>query len=275
MSKPQSIKIEPWTSFSKKSYSIFSDDFVHEKLLTVKVNEKPSRGSVNLKQQLVKKGDNFKTSGEIKLWFPIWNSRLGSLYFRSKNNEIKLHYDDGVKGWSNGHFANYNLYGSFQSDKSLKNIVLKAGANLINSNRNLDTRVRVGVSETGEHDVSAGVKYNFTKNNWSFDSYDVFSFQKKALINNAIRVGYSQGDNEFFLRAQNETSRGFKNIDWANLDTYFTRFTADFIRKIDASTKGALEVTIILFRPNSQRTEFPRFQQLSKNQSPKEIAQLK
>jgi len=30
-----------------------------------------------------------------------------------------------------------------------------------------------------------------------------------------------------------------------------------------------------LLKPNSQRTEFPKFQQLSKNQLPKETAQLK
>lgn len=86
MSKPFSIRTEPWTSFDKQSYSIFTDDFVHNKLLTVKVNSKPSKGTVNLKQSAVRKGDSFKTEGEIKLWFPIWNSRGGHLYFRSKNN---------------------------------------------------------------------------------------------------------------------------------------------------------------------------------------------
>lgn len=86
MSKPFSIRTEPWSSFDKQSYSIFTDDFVHEKLLTVKVNLKPSKGAVNLKEVAERKGDNFKTGGEIKLWFPIWNSRNGALYFRSKNN---------------------------------------------------------------------------------------------------------------------------------------------------------------------------------------------
>lgn len=63
----------------------------------MKINQKPGKGTINLKNDIVRKGDNFKSSGEIKLWFPIWNSRNGYLYFRSKNNDIKLHYDDGLK----------------------------------------------------------------------------------------------------------------------------------------------------------------------------------
>ncbi len=97
MSKPFSIRTEPWTSFDKQSYFIFTDDFVHEKLLTVKVNQKPGKATINLKNQLAKKDDKLKASGEIKLWFPIWNSRNGYLYFRSRNDQFKLHYDDGLK----------------------------------------------------------------------------------------------------------------------------------------------------------------------------------
>lgn len=141
-----------------------------------------------------------------------------------------------------GRFSLYNLYGSFQSEKNFKNVVLKAGANLIHTNYNLDTRVRVGFTETGESDVSTGHKFNYSKNNWSFDTYEVFSFKTKAFINNAIRVGYRQGDTEFFFRAENETSRSIKGLDFTNLDTYFTRFTADAVRRIDDSTKAALEV---------------------------------
>jgi len=46
-----------------------------------------------------------------------------------------------------GKFENYNLYGSYQSDKNLKNIVLKAGANLLAQNFNVDNRVRVGLTQ--------------------------------------------------------------------------------------------------------------------------------
>lgn len=110
--------------------------------MTAKVNLKSSRGTVNLKNVLERKGEAFKSVGEIKLWFPVWSTRNGSLYFRAKNNELKLHYDDGVKAANFWKFQNVNLYGSYQSQKNFKNIVLKAGANLIAENFNVDQRVR-------------------------------------------------------------------------------------------------------------------------------------
>jgi len=63
MSKPYSVRTEPWTSFDKQSYSIFSDDFVHEKLLTVKVNQKPLRGAINLKGTVQRKDKGYSSSG--------------------------------------------------------------------------------------------------------------------------------------------------------------------------------------------------------------------
>ena len=96
MSKPFSIRTEPWASFDQQSYNIVSDDFVHDKILTVKVNHKPLRGTLNLKNQIAKKGETYKTLNEIKIWFPILASRNGTLYFRSKNDDIKIHYDDNL-----------------------------------------------------------------------------------------------------------------------------------------------------------------------------------
>ena len=49
MSKARSYKNEPFTSFEKQSYSVMKDDFIHEKLLTVKANIDSKRGGVNLK----------------------------------------------------------------------------------------------------------------------------------------------------------------------------------------------------------------------------------
>lgn len=36
MSKGRSYKNDTWASFDKQSFSLFKDDFVHDKLLTVK-----------------------------------------------------------------------------------------------------------------------------------------------------------------------------------------------------------------------------------------------
>lgn len=62
---------------------------------------------------------------------------------------MKLHYDDGLKDLSKGLFEQYNLYGSYQSQHQFKNIVLKAGANLIAKNLILDNRVRVALQDSG------------------------------------------------------------------------------------------------------------------------------
>lgn len=49
MSKPESIKIEPWTDFPKLPYSFITDDFVYDKLFVGKVNAKGGKSTVNLK----------------------------------------------------------------------------------------------------------------------------------------------------------------------------------------------------------------------------------
>jgi hypothetical protein len=52
MSKPESIKIEPWTDFSKQHYALFTDDFVHDKLYTVKFSSKSEKSTVNVKASI-------------------------------------------------------------------------------------------------------------------------------------------------------------------------------------------------------------------------------
>lgn len=94
MSKPHSFRVEPWSAFPKDTYSIILDDFVHEKLLCVKINSFRPHGNVSLRNQVVSKKDNYNSSEEIKLWFPLWKD--GTLYFQSTPKELKLHYDNGI-----------------------------------------------------------------------------------------------------------------------------------------------------------------------------------
>jgi hypothetical protein len=49
MSKPESIKIDPWTDFPSQPYSIIGDNFVHSKLFTFKVNSKGEKSTFNVK----------------------------------------------------------------------------------------------------------------------------------------------------------------------------------------------------------------------------------
>lgn len=60
MSKPFSAQNEPWLTFSKQSYNIFTDDFVHDKLFSVKLAQNSNRTSFNAKIELKNKGDSHK-----------------------------------------------------------------------------------------------------------------------------------------------------------------------------------------------------------------------
>ena len=124
MSKPQSIKIEPWTDFPKQSYSLFTDDFVHDKLLTLKVNSKGDKSTVNVKASINSEKGAPTISDQVKFWFPV--AETSAVYAKVKsNNYLKLHYDHGVfQKWN----SNWNLYGSLNSTKSLENISVRLGA---------------------------------------------------------------------------------------------------------------------------------------------------
>ncbi len=52
MPKSYSFRSEPWTSFSKDSDAIFSEDFIKDKLFTFKTTHKPSLGIVKFKEMI-------------------------------------------------------------------------------------------------------------------------------------------------------------------------------------------------------------------------------
>ena len=91
-----------------------------------------------MKNNITKNNDKFKSSGEIKLWFPFWDNR--SLFFRSKNKEIKLHYDHGIVNVNNKKF---NFFGSFQVQKDMQNPIVKAGCTLLEEQYNISHRVKL------------------------------------------------------------------------------------------------------------------------------------
>jgi hypothetical protein len=73
---------------------------------------------------------------------------------------------------------------------------------LISENFRTDNRIRVGLDKEA-HNISTGHKISWAKNNFSFASYDIIDWKHSALIKNAIRLGYTNGDNDFFVRAEN------------------------------------------------------------------------
>jgi len=136
--KPISIKIEPWTDFPRQSYSIQGDDFCHTKPLTVKLNAKGSRSTVNIKETFSHKEGKWNIEDDVKLWFDLQNNH--SLYTRIKSsNYIKVHYDHGItelftKKW--------NIYGTYWTDKSLSKNSFRIGAASLHEKCDSDTRIR-------------------------------------------------------------------------------------------------------------------------------------
>lgn len=122
MSKARSYKNEPYAAFEKQSYSLIKDDFVHDKLLTVKANVQTTNGGVNLKETLTQKGDALTSSGETKLWFYLKNQR--SLYTKVLPQALTVAYDHGVQQ-SNG--RSFNWFGGVDTNRALSNNVWKLG----------------------------------------------------------------------------------------------------------------------------------------------------
>jgi hypothetical protein len=51
--KPESLKVDTWTDFPRQPYSLITDDFVHDKLGTLKINAKGDHSTVNIKANAV------------------------------------------------------------------------------------------------------------------------------------------------------------------------------------------------------------------------------
>lgn len=84
-----------------------TDNFVHDKLLTIKANIKSQKGNVNLKHVLTNKDGALTSTGQTKFWFPILNYK--TLYATIKPTLVRVHYDHGVAKRNNWL---YNFYGS-------------------------------------------------------------------------------------------------------------------------------------------------------------------
>ena len=127
MSKPESIKIDPWTGFPRQPYSMVDDDFCHDKAFVTKVNAKSEKATVNIKETLNSKKGTWSVADEVKLWFDLPNKH--SLYAKVKSTDyIKVHLDGGVCEKDGN---KWNAYASLNSNKLLKNIMFKVGANHI------------------------------------------------------------------------------------------------------------------------------------------------
>ena len=139
MSKPESIKVDPWTDFPRQPYSIFTDDFVHDKLLTWKVNSKGLNSTFNFKANIKGDKSGLKLSDELKFWFNLPEGR--SLYTKVKSTDyLKLQFDNGIiTQWG----QKWNLYAALNTNKTLSNPSLRLGAGHQSQHCNSDNRLRI------------------------------------------------------------------------------------------------------------------------------------
>lgn len=95
---PFSFRNEPWASFDKQSYNIFTDDFVHDKLFKTKVIFTPYRTwRVDVTESITTKDAGYRSGTDIKMAVPLWDN--ASICFRSKGDHFKVQYDHGLTEW--------------------------------------------------------------------------------------------------------------------------------------------------------------------------------
>lgn len=77
---------------------------------------------------------------ELKVLFPLYTRIASALHFRLTNKDTRIHYDHGIDDYS-GHF--FNLYGSFGFSRDWKKHNYKIGAQLLEKNLTVDTRLKL------------------------------------------------------------------------------------------------------------------------------------
>jgi hypothetical protein len=96
MTEPLSTKVEPFTNFTKQEFTIFYDEFCHERLFVWKSIIKNDRSILKLKETVTLKNGVYNFVEDLGLWFKL--PKAGTLYARLKPYDyVKLHYDDGVR----------------------------------------------------------------------------------------------------------------------------------------------------------------------------------
>lgn len=197
MQFPFSFRNEPWASFDKQSYAIFTDDFVHDKIFTTKFHYARERWwNVKLTESITRKDASYRIGTDVKMSIPLWDDAY--LCFRSKGEGFKVHYDHGMIGRtsSDGKTRYFNFYGSYQSTKDFKNVALKAGLNYLTHNLSFGNRVRVEPGkDLNSSGISTGHKLVWANDKWSFDAYEMVDWKKMTCQSNALRFGFRQGDN--------------------------------------------------------------------------------
>ena len=242
MLKPESIKIDPWTDFPRADYSLLTDDFVHDKLATVKVNSKGLKSTFNVKASVKSDKAGYSLSDEVKFWFALPKAGR-SLFAKIKsNNYLKLHFDNGYieqfdKKW--------NLYGTLNCNKALENLSLRLGAAHISKHCNSDNRLKIDFDNGGRNNLTF---YNRTLVNHEkiyFGLMAAYNITNNILVKNNVLLGYQVNPtSNAYVRLEN---RGFRKdaFNWADLARYFDTARIDFISTHNLNVKYGVEVHLL------------------------------
>jgi hypothetical protein len=240
MSKPESIKVEPWADFPKQPYALFTDDFVHGKI-AFKLNAKGPKSSANIKLAVNHQEASRNLQEEVKLWWGLRNDR--TIFTKFKHDYLKFHLDNGVsERWG----AKWNLYGSVNLNKSLANLNVRLGAHAFVGRVNSDNRVKIAF------DSAPGLTwYNrtvFTEGKYSLGALTAVELTRQTLAKNNFFLGYQLDErSHFFIRAEND---GYRK-DNSSLGSFtkkphqiFDTVKLSFVSAFKDSGKYGLEVSV-------------------------------
>lgn len=218
MAKANSFKNEPWTSFERGSYSVFTDDFISDKLIH-KFSKKSANSTIEFKEtfNLHQDGKIGGHNEELKFWFPI-NSR--TLYGRIKNSNWKVHLDNGT--WDH-HGLNLNLYGSLQGKPDLGEESLKVGLEAAKDNWKTNIRATCNLNDKA---ITLYNKTYVTQDSWKVGLINAYELSKKQWNHSAIQISKEQDCCDVYLRA----NAGKKHAP-VHPTHYIEELVADYIYK--------------------------------------------
>lgn len=165
----------------------------------------------------------------MKFWFDLPNNQ--SFYSKIKGNDIKVHYDSGVKTTQDLK-KNYFYYGTVSSNRALNNVVLKAGLGHKSEHCNSDNRIRYRIAEGDWHLYH---RTTVLHNKFTFGIVGVLDVFNKVLQKNNLLVGYQVNEkSNLFLRAE---VNGFRRSNPDSVSSVFDMLTADYILKLNDKSK--------------------------------------
>lgn len=169
----------------------------------------------------------------MKLWFDLPNNH--SLYTKVKStNYIKVHYDHGICECK--HLKKWNFYSSFWTDKTLSKSSIRFGLANYNEKCDSDNRLRIN-SQSGAHTFHWYHRTMANHNSFKLGVLSVVDLSNRVLEKNNLLLGYNYNSkHDAFLRLEND---GFRknNPDWANYRSIWDTLTANYVGKIDSTTK--------------------------------------